>query len=279
MKSIVVSAAYLSLLIASGCSNTSEQKSPQAQASAVSDDQVLETQYFRLADEAQVEVLGGKVLSHKELRKSLFEAADKNDDGKLDEAEKAEFKAKMSEAKAEIKAAIVKKYDTNADGKLDKEELKAAFETLKQTIMSELMAVHEAMKAARAEASEKIAAACGKEQKIGASIQGEVGAPPGFIAQGKLLGGDEAADDAAIEAKLETCDAARKEEKDKLRALFAEKIEPMKASMQELQALLGNLGQCKNKLNEEEAGDKAAAKEDKDPNAPADKAPAPAKAP
>ena len=64
----------------------------------------------------------------KDRRDRLVSAAqsfDANGDGKLDESERAAFKAAVVERYKAKRAAVKAKYDTNADGKLDESELSA----------------------------------------------------------------------------------------------------------------------------------------------------------
>lgn len=250
--------------------------SPSSKDAAPSD-AALEEQYFRLADEAQEEVLGGKVMTRKELRKSLMTAADKNSDGVLDAEEKADFKVKMEEAKAAIKAQIVQKYDSNADGKLDKDEFKAAFDQLKEQLRSDFFALQEAMMSMHKEASEQIAAACGKGEEKGNKPVVAARDPQNAVFR---LGGapddldvmsDDSEDDTAdadIDSKLDTCQKVMAEEREKMRAAFKEKFAALRESMAEIRILMGNLGDCRAKI---ENGEMPAKAEEKALDKPEDK--------
>lgn len=59
-------------------------------------------------------------------RAELLKRFDKNGDGKLDDAEKAEAKKFAQEHKGAGKDALLKKFDANGDGKLDETEKAAA---------------------------------------------------------------------------------------------------------------------------------------------------------
>jgi hypothetical protein len=52
----------------------------------------------------------------------LVQKFDKNGDGKLDDAERADMKAAFAAKRAERKKEMLAKYDTNKDGKLDAAE-------------------------------------------------------------------------------------------------------------------------------------------------------------
>jgi hypothetical protein len=55
-------------------------------------------------------------------RKELLSKFDKNGDGKLDDAERAQMKAAFEAKRAEHHKDMLAKYDTNKDGKLDDAE-------------------------------------------------------------------------------------------------------------------------------------------------------------
>ena len=57
-------------------------------------------------------------------RKELIQKFDKNGDGKLDDAERAQMKAAFEAKRAEHHKEMLAKYDTNKDGKLDAAEKK-----------------------------------------------------------------------------------------------------------------------------------------------------------
>src|SRR5262249_30102507 len=57
--------------------------------------------------------------------KELIQKFDKNGDGKLDNAERAQMKAALEAKRTEHHKAMLAKYDTNKDGKLDDAERKA----------------------------------------------------------------------------------------------------------------------------------------------------------
>lgn len=58
----------------------------------------------------------------------VLEKYDKNKDGKLDDAERAELQKDREVARKERQAEMLKKYDKNGDGKLDDAERTAARE-------------------------------------------------------------------------------------------------------------------------------------------------------
>src|SRR5215813_14271323 len=58
-------------------------------------------------------------------RKELIEKFDKNGDGKLDDAERAQMAAALAAKHAEHRKEMLAKYDTNHDGKLDAAERQA----------------------------------------------------------------------------------------------------------------------------------------------------------
>jgi hypothetical protein len=58
-------------------------------------------------------------------RKDLIQKFDKNGDGKLDDAERAQMKAAFEARRAERHKAALARYDINKDGKLDDAERKA----------------------------------------------------------------------------------------------------------------------------------------------------------
>ena len=55
-------------------------------------------------------------------RKELLQKFDKNGDGKLDDAERAQMKAEFKARRAEFHQEMLAKFDTNKDGKLDDAE-------------------------------------------------------------------------------------------------------------------------------------------------------------
>jgi Ca2+-binding EF-hand superfamily protein len=57
--------------------------------------------------------------------KEVVQKFDKNGDGKLDDAERADMKAAFEAKRAEHHKQMLAKYDTNKDGKLDGAERKA----------------------------------------------------------------------------------------------------------------------------------------------------------
>jgi len=60
----------------------------------------------------------------------LVQKFDKNGDGKLDDAERAQMKAAFAAKRAERQKEMLAKYDTNKDGKLDDAERKVMEDTL-----------------------------------------------------------------------------------------------------------------------------------------------------
>ena len=64
--------------------------------------------------------------------KELLQKFDKNADGKLDDAERADMKAAFAAKRAERHKEVLAKYDTNKDGKLDDAE-RAAMRDAKLT--------------------------------------------------------------------------------------------------------------------------------------------------
>ena len=73
---------------------------------------------------------------------------DLNQDGKLDESEKAAWEADKAKKKAEWEAKRLEKFDKNKDGKLDESEL-AAEKALKQEMAEKKKAEQEKKKAAK----------------------------------------------------------------------------------------------------------------------------------
>ncbi len=55
-------------------------------------------------------------------RETLIQKFDKNGDGKLDDAERADMKAAFAAKRAAHRQAMLEKYDTNQDGKLEPAE-------------------------------------------------------------------------------------------------------------------------------------------------------------
>lgn len=72
--------------------------------------------------------------------RELLEKFDKDGDGKLSEAERAELKQEMMQRKEAREAKMLKRFDTDKDGTLSREEKKAAFPTIRE----ENMVIHQA---------------------------------------------------------------------------------------------------------------------------------------
>ena len=81
-------------------------------------------------------------------KNKVLEKYDKNHDGKLDDAERAELQKDREAARKERQAEMLKKYDKNGDGKLDDTERAAAREEyrLKQQAAAEKKAAAEPKK-------------------------------------------------------------------------------------------------------------------------------------
>ena len=67
-----------------------------------------------------------KDAKEKKIPAGLLKKYDLNNDGVLDEKEKAAFEADKAKKKSEMEAKHLEKYDTNKDGKLDESERAAA---------------------------------------------------------------------------------------------------------------------------------------------------------
>jgi Ca2+-binding EF-hand superfamily protein len=79
----------------------------------------------------------------KKIHPGLLKKYDANQDGKLDETEKAAMDADMAKRKAAEEASRLKKFDTNKDGKIDETEAaaeKAAKEEMKAKHKAEMEA-------------------------------------------------------------------------------------------------------------------------------------------
>ena len=271
LSPVILSWGLLALVACSRQDADQKSKTVKNADSKATIDNDVEAKYFKLAEEAQDEVVGGKVMTQREIHKALLEAADKDGDGKLSEEEKAALKAKLKEAKEEFKAKIVKKFDTNGDGKLDKDELAAGLDKVKQELFADFAALQQELMAAHKEAADKISAACGMGDKGGmhdgmhdgpadspsepikALLHDEsMGSMGSATADNRAMDPGDAADDAEIKKQLDACTTVKQEEREKMHALFAEKMGALREALAEIKVLMGNARNCSDKIEKGE---------------------------
>ncbi|CAM2907200.1 EF-hand domain-containing protein [Rariglobus hedericola] len=86
---------------------------------------ILRSALFAVVALCAVSVSRAEEPTEKKVPDSVLKKYDANNDGKLDESEKAVMEAAKAKKKAEAEAKRLEKFDTNKDGKLDESEIAA----------------------------------------------------------------------------------------------------------------------------------------------------------